>query len=107
MALFTGLPGLWLPFSYNGLVNFRTKVAMAFPTIDVQPKQHDDLVPNRVVIFPSSLIAGTFGLRKKPELGVFKVTSDDDVASTTCSPRTCKSASSIYGSAGLPASVPR
>lgn len=42
------LPGLWLLFTYNGLVNLRNQVALAFSTIDVQLKQRHDLVPNLV-----------------------------------------------------------
>jgi LemA protein len=43
-----GLPGLWLLITFNGLVNLRNQVALAFSTIDVQLKQRYDLVPNLV-----------------------------------------------------------
>jgi LemA protein len=42
------LPGLWLLIVFNGLVNRRNQVRMAFSTIDVQLKQRFDLVPNLV-----------------------------------------------------------
>lgn len=41
-------PGLWVLLTFNGLVNLRNQVAMAFSTIDVQLKQRHDLVPNLV-----------------------------------------------------------
>jgi LemA protein len=42
------LPGLWLLLTFNGLVNLRNQVRMAFSTIDVQLKKRHDLVPNLV-----------------------------------------------------------
>ena len=45
---FVVVPGLWLLLTYNGLVNLRNQVGMAFSTIDVQLKQRFDLVPNLV-----------------------------------------------------------
>ena len=42
------VPGLWILFTYNGLVNLRNQVALAFATIDVQLKKRFDLVPNLV-----------------------------------------------------------
>jgi LemA protein len=42
------LPGLWLLFTFNGLVNLRNQVRLAFSTIDVQLKQRHDLIPNLV-----------------------------------------------------------
>ncbi len=42
------LPGLWALIVFNGLVNRRNQVKMAFSTIDVQLKQRFDLVPNLV-----------------------------------------------------------
>jgi LemA protein len=42
------VPGLWLLITYNGLVNRRNQVRMAFSTIDVQLKQRHDLIPNLV-----------------------------------------------------------
>lgn len=42
------LPGLWVLLTFNGLVNLRNQVALAFSTIDVQLKKRHDLVPNLV-----------------------------------------------------------
>jgi LemA protein len=42
------LPGLWVLLVFNGLVNRRNQVRLAFSTIDVQLKQRHDLVPNLV-----------------------------------------------------------
>lgn len=42
------LPGLWALIVFNGLVNRRNQVRMAFSTIDVQLKKRHDLVPNLV-----------------------------------------------------------
>lgn len=42
------VPGIWLLFTYNGLVNLRNQVALALATIDVQLKKRYDLVPNLV-----------------------------------------------------------
>jgi LemA protein len=42
------LPMLWVLFTFNGLVNARNQVRLAFSTIDVQLKKRYDLVPNLV-----------------------------------------------------------
>lgn len=42
------VPLLWVIFTFNGLVNLRNQVRMAFATIDVQLKKRHDLVPNLV-----------------------------------------------------------
>jgi LemA protein len=42
------LPGIWVLFTYNSLVNLRNQVRLAFSTIDVQLKNRFDLVPNLV-----------------------------------------------------------
>lgn len=42
------VPGIWILFTYNGLVNLRNQVALALATIDVQLKKRYDLVPNLV-----------------------------------------------------------
>jgi len=42
------LPMLWVLFTFNGLVNLRNQVLLAFSTIDVQLKKRHDLVPNLV-----------------------------------------------------------
>jgi len=42
------LPLLWVFFTFNGLVNARNQVRLAFSTIDVQLKKRYDLVPNLV-----------------------------------------------------------
>jgi len=42
------LPGIWVLFVFNGLVNLRNQVRLAFSTIDVQLKKRHDLVPNLV-----------------------------------------------------------
>lgn len=42
------IPGLWIVFTFNGLVNHRNQVALALATIDVQLKKRHDLVPNLV-----------------------------------------------------------
>jgi len=40
--------GLWLMFTYNGLVNLRNQVKNAWSQIDVQLKRRYDLIPNLV-----------------------------------------------------------
>lgn len=40
--------GIWLIFTYNGLVALRARVGQAFADIDVQLKQRHDLVPNLI-----------------------------------------------------------
>jgi LemA protein len=42
------IPGIWVLFVFNGLVNARNQVRLAFSTIDVQLKKRHDLVPNLV-----------------------------------------------------------
>jgi len=42
------VPLLWVLFTFNGLVNARNQVRLAFSTIDVQLKKRHDLVPNLV-----------------------------------------------------------
>lgn len=42
------LAGVWLVFTYNGLVALRARVAQAFADIDVQLKQRHDLIPNLI-----------------------------------------------------------
>lgn len=42
------VPGVWLLITYNGLINLRNQVALAFATIDVQLKKRFDLIPNLV-----------------------------------------------------------
>lgn len=42
------VPGLWVLLTFNGLVNLRNQVRLAYSTIDVQLKQRFDLVPNLV-----------------------------------------------------------
>lgn len=42
------VPGIWVLFTYNSLVNGRNQVRLAFATIDVQLKKRFDLVPNLV-----------------------------------------------------------
>ncbi len=42
------VPGVWVLFTYNSLVNGRNQVRLAFSTIDVQLKMRFDLVPNLV-----------------------------------------------------------
>lgn len=42
------VPGVWVLFVYNSLVNLRNQVRLAFATIDVQLKKRFDLVPNLV-----------------------------------------------------------
>ena len=42
------VPGIWVLFTYNSLVNGRNQVRLAFSTIDVQLKMRFDLVPNLV-----------------------------------------------------------
>lgn len=42
------VPGIWVLFTYNSLVNLRNQVRLAFSTIDVQLKMRFDLVPNLV-----------------------------------------------------------
>lgn len=42
------LPGLWVLLVFNGLVNARNQVRLAFSTIDVQLKKRHDLIPNLV-----------------------------------------------------------
>lgn len=42
------VPGIWVLFTFNGLVNARNQVRLAFSTIDVQLKKRHDLIPNLV-----------------------------------------------------------
>lgn len=42
------VPGIWVLFTYNSLVNGRNQVRLAFATIDVQLKKRFDLIPNLV-----------------------------------------------------------
>ena len=42
------VPGIWVLITFNGLVNLRNQVRLAFATIDVQLKMRHDLVPNLV-----------------------------------------------------------
>src|SRR5688572_27780595 len=40
--------GLWLVFTYNGLVSWRNRVKESWSDIDVQLKRRYDLIPNLV-----------------------------------------------------------
>ncbi len=42
------IPALWVLIVFNGLVNSRNQVQLAFSTIDVQLKKRHDLIPNLV-----------------------------------------------------------
>ena len=42
------IPGLWVLIVFNGLVNARNQVRLAFSTIDVQLKKRHELIPNLV-----------------------------------------------------------
>lgn len=42
------IPGLWALIVFNGLVNARNQVRLAFSTIDVQLKKRHELIPNLV-----------------------------------------------------------
>lgn len=42
------IPGLWVLMVFNGLVNARNQVRLAFSTIDVQLKKRHELIPNLV-----------------------------------------------------------
>jgi LemA protein len=52
------LPGLWVLFVFNGLVNLRNQVRLAFSTIDVQLKKRHDLVPKPVAKLEDSTANG-------------------------------------------------
>lgn len=42
------IPGLWVLIVFNGLINARNQVRLAFSTIDVQLKKRHELIPNLV-----------------------------------------------------------